>query len=294
MRTIAGTVLTVTLAMSNFASGGTVAAEPQSGPVLNLPLEGEKTGPDWRTKPSGDDLAREYPPLAQMLALGGQATITCQAEIDGRVDECRIVSETPAGVGFGAATLRAAAYFTMNPATLDGKPIRSSVTIPLNWQLGPGTGQVSPTAEPPLPTVPPALLELARQIVALEDTAARIHANWQPALDRQAAEIVANGEAQSGQVALDALRQGLEETISAEVDRRAHYLAARMKESDLRSTVAFLETRSGAAWVTADQSVDQTEPKDFGMRLSRAARAHLCAQTNCGQSGPSPVASVAR
>ena len=294
MRTMVGTVLALTLAATNFASGTTAAAEPQSGPVLNLPLEGETTGPDWRTKPSGDDLVREYPPLAQMLMLGGHATITCQAEIDGRVDECRIVSETPAGVGFGAATLRAAAYFTMNPATLDGKPIRSSVTIPLNWQLAPGTGQAPPTGDPPLPTVSPASLELARKIVALEDTAGRIQANWQPALDRQAAEIVANGEAQSGQVALDALRQGLVETVSAEVERRAHYLAAQMKESELRSTVAFLETQSGKAWVTADESVDRTVSKDFMMRLSRAARAHLCAQTNCGQSGSSPVASAAR
>ena len=130
--------------------------------------------------------------------------------------------------------------------------------------------------------------------MALEATAARIHANWQPALDRQAAGIVANGEAHSGQVALDALRQGLEETVSEEVELRAHYLAARMTEGDLRATVAYMETPSGKAWVTADQSVDQAEPKDFMMRLSRAARAHLCAQTNCGPSGPSPVASDAR
>ena len=232
--------------------------------------------------------------MAQLLRLDGSATITCQAEIDGRVDECRIVSETPVGVGFGAATLRTASYFTMNPATLDGKPIRSEVTIPLRWQLAPGTGQGMPTAEPTLIAVSATSLELARQIVALEDPAARIHASWQPMLDRQAAEIVANGEAQSGQLALDALRQGLEETIGAEVERRAHDLAAQMKESELRSTVAFLKTQGGKSWLTADQSADRAQSKDFMLRLSGAARAHLCARTSCGQSRPSPTTSAER
>ncbi len=282
MRQVAGIVSAVALATCSFAIRTPVAAEPVLEPKLDLPLEGETTNPNWRTKPSGDDLSREYPPLAQMLQLGGAASIRCQAEIDGRVDECQILSETPAGVGFGAATLRTAAYFTMNPATLDGKPIRASVTIPLNWRLAPGTGQAAPPAEIPLPTVSPGSFKLARMIVALEDTAVRIRANWQPVLDRQSAEIVANGEAQSGQVALDALRQGLEEAISVDVERRAHYLAARMTEGDLRATAAYLETQSGKAWVAADQSVDQAEPKDFMMRLARAARAHLCAQASCG------------
>jgi protein TonB len=48
--------------------------------------------------------------------------------------DCVVVSETPAGYAFGAATLRLAKYFRLHPATKDGKPIEGKITVPLHWR----------------------------------------------------------------------------------------------------------------------------------------------------------------
>ena len=171
MGTIAGPAVAVMLTMNSLAAGIAEAAEPSFGPVLDLPLEGKQTGSSQRTMPSDGKLAQGYPRLALMLGIEGRATIACEAEIDGRVDGCRILSEAPSDLGFGPATQRAAASFTRNPATFDDQPIRSSFTIELNWRLPPGTGVGASAADPPLPAITPIPLSLARKITILDGIA---------------------------------------------------------------------------------------------------------------------------
>ena len=112
MGTIVGPAVAVMLTMNGLAAGIVDAAEPAFGPVLDLPLEGKQVSSSRRTMPSDGEMAQGYPQLAQMLGIEGRAAIVCESEIDGRVDGCRILSEAPSGLGFGAATQRAAAYFT--------------------------------------------------------------------------------------------------------------------------------------------------------------------------------------
>ena len=254
-----------------------------------LPLDDEIT-PAEVNPPTNDDLEREYPPLAMLMNMGGKAVISCKATTEGRLDDCHLDSEEPAGLGFGAATVRASAYFTVKPARRGGTPVAAMVTIPLKWQMDPNA-KTAPEPEAPLPPVSAASLSLARQTLVLQDMKAHALANWQPWLDQQSAQLVQSGDAQSGQRVLDALHQGLVETMDDQVERSAHIIAAHMSEGDLRAAVAFLESPAGRAWTVANAQLGESEKSDpIIKRVTAAARAHLCPTDGCPGSGAAKTA----
>ena len=55
---------------------------------------------------------------------------------DGRLNDCRIVSEWPEGRGLGEATLTLATRFNMRETTRQGHPTAGTrVRIPIQWRL---------------------------------------------------------------------------------------------------------------------------------------------------------------
>ena len=109
--------------------------------------------PDWRRKPSGDEMAHVYPQAALEKELSGRATISCYVRLDGMLRDCTVVSEEPAGYGFGAAAVELSRSFEMYPGIRDGVPQESTVRIPIAFSLP------EPVAEtevgPPEPLFPP-------------------------------------------------------------------------------------------------------------------------------------------
>ncbi len=94
------------------------------------------TPPQWLRKPSGEDMRRYYPAAAFEGKVEGRAVIECVVTADGTMTDCKVVEETPAGQGFGAASLRVASRFRMRTTTLDGIPVMGAhVRIPLNWRV---------------------------------------------------------------------------------------------------------------------------------------------------------------
>jgi len=105
------------------------------------------TNPDWRQRPSPDDISRYYPDRAQRQNVDGTVRVQCRLSSDGVLGDCIVLSETPTGYGFGEAALNVAARFQMRPGTRDGRPVSSQVIIPISFSLP----APEPAASPPRP-----------------------------------------------------------------------------------------------------------------------------------------------
>lgn len=93
--------------------------------------------PDWRRRPTGEDVERYYPGEAARRHIAGSVVIDCKVARDGRLVGCRTVSETPPGWGFGDAAIAMAGRFRMYPKTIDGQATdEGEVRVPINFQPG--------------------------------------------------------------------------------------------------------------------------------------------------------------
>ncbi len=98
------------------------------------------------------------PPAVSPVTVTAQrelrAKMQCTVTAEGRLSDCRVISESPPGMGAGAAALRLARLFKMKPHTVDGRPLAGgTVVIPLVFRGGTPAASTDPTAPPPR-TVP--------------------------------------------------------------------------------------------------------------------------------------------
>ncbi|QBX37765.1 energy transducer TonB [Brevundimonas sp. S30B] len=114
-----------------------VGQAPIAGPVAGQGQGGEGTGTGGGTGsgvgpgsggrfqvlrgPTLDERRRAHPPAALRAGRSGRAAMSCIIGLDERLSDCRIVSETPEGQGFGPAALTLAPAFRARPPILDGR-----------------------------------------------------------------------------------------------------------------------------------------------------------------------------
>jgi len=106
---------------------------PRTSPVHAQPIISR---PDWISVPTAEDFNTDYPPDARKTATGGRAAIDCVVTAQGRLTDCRIISETPTGMGIGEATLKLAHKIVMRPTLADGAPVGGAhVVVPVRWSI---------------------------------------------------------------------------------------------------------------------------------------------------------------
>src|SRR5690606_9376424 len=87
--------------------------------------------------PGNDQIARVYPRAALAARQAGRGVITCEVRLDTRLENCRLVSETPSGQGFGQAALASAGEFRFRPPTVDGRPLGGQeITVGVDFDPG--------------------------------------------------------------------------------------------------------------------------------------------------------------
>ncbi len=126
------------------AQGQGVAATAVPGPVGSQAPTGdvkmEPTGqknfdvqPRWIRTLSPRAVGQVYPTEALRTGRNGSATIACTLTVDGALSNCAKVSETPAGLGFGDATLNLAPDLNIQPATKAGQPVATQISITASY-----------------------------------------------------------------------------------------------------------------------------------------------------------------
>lgn len=124
-----GDVLTI----APIAPPPTLATASQVATVLAIASQpAEITQPSWARVPR--DLARFYPHGALRQNVEGRAVLDCLVSTTGAL-ACAIVSETPAGWGFGAAALQIAGEYRMRPAMRDGAPVEGRYRMAVPFDL---------------------------------------------------------------------------------------------------------------------------------------------------------------
>ena len=95
-------------------------------------------GPDGVSNPRWLRQAMaQYPEIALARGVEGRVRLECVAGVDLRLTECRILQETPTGVGFGAAALDGARiYARVEPRMEDGVAVPALVTFNVDFRMG--------------------------------------------------------------------------------------------------------------------------------------------------------------
>ena len=91
------------------------------------------SGATWVAQPTQAQFLRAYPAQAEWDSTPGRAVLDCVFTAAGRLSNCTVASEAPAGRRFGAAALKLAPFFRAVAvpagASLEGKPISLPVTF---------------------------------------------------------------------------------------------------------------------------------------------------------------------
>ncbi len=92
--------------------------------------------PILRGQPTAAELRAVYPPRAAAQHLGGMVNLGCDVGVSGHLERCVVISESPAGYGFGAAALTLSGKFVMEPKMQQGRAVPGGrVRLPIVFSL---------------------------------------------------------------------------------------------------------------------------------------------------------------
>ena len=114
----------------------TIESTIKTGPIDQV--QPTIIGASWIRRPTLDELLDYYPPGPLARGLGGRVMLNCLVGARGDIS-CAVLSETPAGQGFGRAALAASHLFKMAPQMSDGRPTEGGrIEVPIVFKPPPG------------------------------------------------------------------------------------------------------------------------------------------------------------
>jgi TonB family protein len=283
------------LAAMVWAAAGTALAEPV------IPAGAVVTQPGWRVVPNGADLSEQYPAVAQFIGLPGRALLRCEIAIDGSAS-CKVIDETPAGLGFGDAALAFSKTFKMKPMTVDGQPVDGGeIKIPLKF-AAPDEDEAAADASPAVTAAVAALAPgastssvepsakataLARKIAA----ATLGQAGVKPFKDLARTALVKQFGGPkltaAEKAALDDYVEALGATMDARIAAMGDSYAQVFSEKELGAIDGFFESSSGRAWLERSASLAAKVDVNLESAILADARKRFCGQFKC-EAAPAP------
>jgi TonB family protein len=93
--------------------------------------------PSWARLPTGGEVAAGYPSAAAKAGVrSARVLIRCEVAHQGRLSQCAVQSEEPAGYGFATSALTLAGSFQVKPWTDEGLPmVGAQIRVPIRFQL---------------------------------------------------------------------------------------------------------------------------------------------------------------
>jgi TonB family protein len=285
MRSLACVVVAATLLLACPALAAPATPATQSErPDVTLPLEGVVTNPDWLQRPTGEEMANYYPPVAQMMGLEGRATITCEVLNSGSVGNCKVDQETPAGMGFGDAAIALSKYFVMKPKTVDGVAVAGAkVTVPIGfgypWDTLGADADSAPQATPPSAKA----LELARRIASLSFDPERMQSYMDESRKWIGQRFANVSLTEQEQAALDDYIEAIGASAAARTEAAAARYARLFSEKQLAQADAFFQSPTGRAWLalSADDAAEYADNRRLSVAMRDEARKRFCDKFDC-------------
>jgi TonB family protein len=248
------------------AWAATALAAPPAAPAPAAPAPAPPAPAPQTAMSAADQVLVFYPPAAKAAGVEGAAVIRCGHDEHLAVKDCVLVSETPAGQGFGAAALAMAARAPDNPKlNFPDEAARPPVEVEIRFTLKP-------------PAISPDITRMAHTIgqpaIVTKPTPAQIQAAYPArALDNQIegdalmdCVVMANGKLTAcriagesptgfgfGQAALD---------LAADYELKPRYIDGEPNSG--------AQVRLGVRFTTADP----TAPLTLGVKPPEPANPH--------------------
>lgn len=194
--------------------------------------------PEWREKPTPEDIEWAYPPAAPEKGLEGGATISCEVNVDGVLENCLVLAEQPRGYGFGESALSLAPLMKMSPEIACGVKVRSGVRIPVHFY---------PPDDVDGTSADPESIALARRLIAAAGHEEALNDRFEQ--DLQLAYGVPEGDPRLSpderRAAFEAARGAWAAVKDTAIEPLAKAYAARLSREELEGAVAFFESPIG-------------------------------------------------